>query len=416
MTFPGSLGARILPFCLVGAVLGCLTTAAPAQTTVKAAAENPAQLRTVKAEELWRVGGFGEGESDFFGYVSDVVRNSEGLTFLLDRQLNEVKAYDTDGNYLYKFGREGEGPGEFQNPQSMLLLPDGTIGVLQGRPQRFERFSPEGEILDPLSLSGGEFMAFTMGAASVGGRVVLNRRAIRMEDDDIITKAELVALADDGSEGVVYLQQETSRPRTGPGISITVDSSFAEAWALGYDGRVHVSNHEDLYRIDTYDPSGEMVRVIERPYERRKRPAEELASMKEQAEKARGDRPGNDPIEIEQYDRDISDILARPNGDLWVMDSHGSPHHSDDTLGTFVVFDAAGQMTHRLRIDVPYRPGKDRFYVIGDHLYVVQEAISAMRNMYAGFGSVVIDGEDDSSDGEPDPLAVVCYRLPGLDG
>ncbi len=404
----------LLPLCSTISIL-LLPALIRAQTIVTAPADDSEEFLAVQAEELWRVGGFGEEESDFFGYVSDVVCTPEGTTYLLDRQLGEIKAYDAEGNYLNKFGRAGEGPGEFLRPQTMLLLPDGSIGVLHGRPQRFERFSPEGEILESLRVGSGESMSFVMGAASVNGTVVLNRRSMTIDDKKITTRAEVVGIEEDGSLGTIYLEQVSENQRLGPGITINLDNSFAGAWALGYDGLLHVSNAEDEYRIDSYDASGKMVRVIQRPYEHRKRTAKEMASLKKQ-EAGRGGPGRGEAPEIPEYDRDISRLISRPNGDLWVLDSRGRARDTDDHLGTFVVYDPQGQMVRRVRIEAPFHPGRDRFYIRGDRLYVVEEAISAMRNMFAGFGgAVVIDGADEE-DEEPDPLSVVCYRLPGVDG
>lgn len=391
---------------LLTALLLILPFTATAQTIVQAPARAPGETEVVATKELWRVGGFGEEESDFFGYVADVVRNSEGLTFLLDGQLCEIKTYDAGGNYLYKFGRKGEGPGEFERANEMLLMPDGTIGLLHGRPPRIERFSPEGEILEHLSLGDGEGMSFVVGAASAGGTVVLDQRKMGIGEKTITTTSQVVALDDNGDVATVYMEATDEKPRSGPGISITIDGSFAGAWALGYDGLLHVSSYEDQYRIDSYDENGEIVRTIERPFERRRRTAEEIDKIKAQQE----GRPGPE-LEIEEYNRDISDIFARPNGEIWVLDSHGVPREREDTLGTFSVFDANGELVRKIRIDAPYDRTKDRYYFQGDRLYVVEEAVGAMRNAFAGFGAqIVVDGAEEDEE-EPQPLSVVCYRM-----
>ena len=158
----GPILPRVLSLVVAATVLG----AAPvfAQTIVEAPAQAPGETQVLQAQEIWRVGGYGEEESDFFGYVSHAVVDDQGRVFLLDQQLCEVKAYDAEGNYLYKFGRKGEAPGEFERPRSLMLMPDGSIGVLHGTPPRIERFSPEGEIGETLSIGDPVGMKFILDA------------------------------------------------------------------------------------------------------------------------------------------------------------------------------------------------------------------------------------------------------------
>lgn len=385
----------------------CPPLLATAQTLIEAPAEAPGETRVQSAEELWRVGGYGEEEADFFGYVGDVVTNEDGLTFLLDEQLCEIKAYDPEGRYLYRFGRKGEGPGEFQRANEMMLMPDGTIGLLHGRPPRIERFSSAGDILESISLGTAEGMSFVLRAASVGDVVVLDQRKMGIGDKKITTTAQVVALDATGEVETVYVEEVSERPRSGPGLSITIDGSFAGAWALGHDGLLHVSSYEDQYRIDSYDRTGTIVHTITRPYDRRRRTEEELERMREQA---RGGRGGPRP-EIEEYSRDIVDMFARPNGELWVLDSRGVPRDREDSLGRFSVFDAEGRLMREVEIAIPYDVGRDQYYFHGERVYVVEEAVSAMRNTFAGFGNIVFDGAEEDGDGESDPLSVVCYRM-----
>lgn len=387
------------------ALLLILPLTAFAQTTIEAPADAPGETENVATEELWRVGGFGEEESDFFGYVADVVTNADGLTFLLDGQLCEIKAYDADGNYLYKFGRKGEGPGEFERANEMMLMPDGSVGLLHGRPPRIERFSPEGEILEHLSLGDGEGMSFVVGAASAGGSVVLHQHEMVIGDKTITTTIKVIGLDENGDAATVYMEETNEKPRSGPGLTITIDGSSAWVWDLGFDGLLHASRYDDQYRIDTYDENGQLVRTIERPYERRRRTAVEIERIEAQQE----GRPGPDR-EIEEFNRDLVNIVARPNGELWVQDSRGLPRGTDDTLGPFSVFGPNGELLREIRIDVPYDRAQDRYYFEGDRLYVVEEAIGAMRNAFGSFGAQIeIDGAEEED--EPQPLSVVCYRM-----
>ena len=52
---------------------------------------------------------------DGFGYVVDVAVSRNSL-FVLDGLAREVRRFDENGNEIGRFGRAGEGPGEFQSP------------------------------------------------------------------------------------------------------------------------------------------------------------------------------------------------------------------------------------------------------------------------------------------------------------
>jgi len=58
--------------------------------------------------------------------VTDAVWNG-GSWFVLDRSAAQVHRIDPRGSRLYSFGREGLGPGEFRNPQALVVRGDSVI-------------------------------------------------------------------------------------------------------------------------------------------------------------------------------------------------------------------------------------------------------------------------------------------------
>ena len=58
-----------------------------------------------------------------------------------------VRCVDRDGSIVGVFGREGEGPGEFVSVGSLIGGMDGTVGVVDGRANRFSVFEPTGTLL-----------------------------------------------------------------------------------------------------------------------------------------------------------------------------------------------------------------------------------------------------------------------------
>ncbi len=58
--------------------------------------------------------------------VTDAVWN-DGSWFILDGRAGHVHRLDPQGTRLYSFGREGLGPGEFRNPQALVVHGDSVI-------------------------------------------------------------------------------------------------------------------------------------------------------------------------------------------------------------------------------------------------------------------------------------------------
>lgn len=79
-----------------------------------------------------------------FGFFIDVAPSTDGSrVYVLDSEASEVTIWSPDGNLLRRLGRAGGGPGEFQRPSRITLLPDGFY-VRDDR--RITTFTPGGEL------------------------------------------------------------------------------------------------------------------------------------------------------------------------------------------------------------------------------------------------------------------------------
>ena len=84
----------------------------------------------VEVEELARVGVLDGAPEYTFGQISYVAALRDGGVIVVDWQLAQIREYDSFGTYIGTFGREGEGPGEYQRINGMRVLPDGQLAVL----------------------------------------------------------------------------------------------------------------------------------------------------------------------------------------------------------------------------------------------------------------------------------------------
>lgn len=97
---------------------------------------------------------FGEQSEDVeavFYQPVGLAADRSGRVFILDLGSHQVKAFSPDGVHVGNFGREGQGPGEFQFPRSISMA-GGEIVVNDMTRARLIRWSPEGELLGESAL------------------------------------------------------------------------------------------------------------------------------------------------------------------------------------------------------------------------------------------------------------------------
>ena len=134
-------------FCLIGrlataAVASCVPFAhISAQAIPIAECAAPCPLVVELA------GTFGDDEGP--GMLGDYVRGfpgNNGRWYLVDRPPTEVKVFDGAGAFLHRFGRSGEGPGEFSLIRYVLPIGEGVVAVLDD-PSGLKFFDSAGNLL-----------------------------------------------------------------------------------------------------------------------------------------------------------------------------------------------------------------------------------------------------------------------------
>ncbi len=107
----------------------------------------PIVQRLIRARLLHIIGTYIEGAPEYlFGRVIDAALDPRGRIAVLDAVNGEVRFFDADGRFLFKVGRSGEGPGEFDYPERLAFDRQGRLYVLDGS-RRIQRFRPKGDSL-----------------------------------------------------------------------------------------------------------------------------------------------------------------------------------------------------------------------------------------------------------------------------
>ena len=93
-----------------------------------------------------RLGSLDGAPEEQFGEVNDVLPLADGGVAVLDGQAAQVRLFGSDGAYQMTLGAKGQGPGEFQSPIALALLPGDTLAVFDAGPRRITRFGLDGSL------------------------------------------------------------------------------------------------------------------------------------------------------------------------------------------------------------------------------------------------------------------------------
>lgn len=98
---------------------------------------------TVLAEEEMRIGSVEEVGPSSFGMIRTIAVMEDGRIAVADAQAEEVRLFDSEGQFLRTFGGEGGGPGELRGMQGVYLDPEGLLRVPEQQNARLSVFDPD---------------------------------------------------------------------------------------------------------------------------------------------------------------------------------------------------------------------------------------------------------------------------------
>ena len=150
--------------------------------------ELPAEDRWLAAdfEELYRVGSMQGDRWDTFGRVGAVAFGATGNLYVLDTQNAAISVVDLHGNLVRRFGRVGEGPGEFGGDTAPMLkftiLNDNNVTVFDPGRSAFVLFGPEGDFERNVPLGGASWVTIPGLQADPAAESVISTGAVRHFD------------------------------------------------------------------------------------------------------------------------------------------------------------------------------------------------------------------------------------------
>lgn len=264
-------GTGLILALLLAAPATARQTPLPAQDRIMEG--TPAALFTIGKEE--------GADWELLAGVRAVTFDAQGNLYILDGDNQRVIEVGPDGQLARVIGHKGGGPGEFQFPLALTILPDGSLVVFDAARRGYSRFDAAGQYQGNGFLPEGVGLPSFNGvrAAPDGQLVVAAGPALSQERpgaDSIYAPIFRQPLSGDKPSMTTLFRNPLPAPRvqdTGSSggrrvrmVSFSAPTFSPQlSWGVLPDGDIAVSNGTD-YAIRIIDPAGKVVRTFRRPF------------------------------------------------------------------------------------------------------------------------------------------------------
>lgn len=109
-------------------------------------------------------------EAEVFANLIGLEADAEGRFYVLDRDLNELRVFSSDGSHLATAGRTGEGPGEYQAANGLEWLSPDSLVIVDQRGNRYSVLTKDGGYVRSVRRALG-FYGWAFEGNVVDGRV-----------------------------------------------------------------------------------------------------------------------------------------------------------------------------------------------------------------------------------------------------
>ena len=77
----------------------------------------------------------------------DVATDSSGNVYVVDFGNNRIQKFDSNGNFITKWGSEGAGDGQFKSPLGIAIDSSGNVYVADHDNHRIQKFDSNGNFI-----------------------------------------------------------------------------------------------------------------------------------------------------------------------------------------------------------------------------------------------------------------------------
>jgi DNA-binding beta-propeller fold protein YncE len=231
--------------------------------------------------------------------------DSEGNIYILDAPKARISKFDSSGSFIKSFGTSGQGPGEFQRPQHLIISSD-TIIVSDFGTWKLVKFDLEGKYSGEKQFA--DYYQFPAKPEVFGDGYISFSQFMRADDTGQRISVISLGLYDENFEHIKDIYQAESVIDLGVEYDAT---SFGIKHRISNNELYVSENSKTEYSIDVYNLKGERIRQIRKNHIRVKAPQELIDKQKEMNEK-RGTKF------LTEYNNAISSITSDKYNRLWV--------------------------------------------------------------------------------------------------
>jgi hypothetical protein len=217
-------------------------------------------VRYALLEDL-TIGGESGGAESVLNRPQSIDVDAQGNIYVLDWGDVDFKVFGPDGGLLRKFGKKGQGPGDFDIPAYFVLAADGRIFLLSGRQNQMIILDSAGKYLSSFRVDGfckalgvdrhNRIYYSQMLSPEWGGgeeyELVQNRMALFEADELGKEKTRLGEYLD-----MTMMRKVQKVGEVMGSVSASSRESYLTSWLIGPDDRVYIGYNKD-YRLDVYD-------------------------------------------------------------------------------------------------------------------------------------------------------------------
>ncbi len=224
------------------------------------------------------------GENDLdehysLGAISAVRFLDDGRIAVLDRFAYGARIYSPSGEYLQTIGGQGDGPGEFCNPNSMAALND-RIVIIDKWALRATLFDQQGRYIDELtnswSFTPPSFIHMASDSFLIGGVTTMDG------SEGVTTVDYMVNVMNMSFEVVDTLFLNHFVFEAGNATQMLQMSLFSVSHTTDGNGNMFVAEASpESYRIEGWNLAGENFTTIAREFDPVEKTAEEIARESE---------------------------------------------------------------------------------------------------------------------------------------
>jgi hypothetical protein len=246
-----------------------------------------------------------EGKDEYvFGSIAGVAVGPDRRIYIADGQAFEIRVFSPEGRFEFRFGRAGEGPGEFRGIDAVRVDPRGRVLVGDPRLLRLSVFSLDGEFQKSIRLHRPFVQLSHRATLWVDGKgQIYDQTPLNLSPD--VDSIGVVSYTEEGQVLDTALIHVGMTPRIlvrrGGLPRIWMALPFSPALRVGVDrtGNI-IAGLGGEYRIAVVTPAGDTVRLVGREVAPRPVPAWVEDTVQARVQRAKEVAGGG---EVDAFDR-----------------------------------------------------------------------------------------------------------------